>query len=267
MKLVKAINTLTVTIFAMITIFILSNSAEADVLGVFDNSWTVFASEDVTSNFVDPGWGGQAFDAEYLLYDLDGDILSIGLQTGFDIATGNQLHNGTMYYSGDLALSFDGATIGNSSTYEYAVDFGLTTKDYYDNPVGIGDGDQDTEGVYSVSQWNLDNDVDSGIYFNESNPFAMDEGAIVTDALVANSTNTNDLPINSSYFRKVQIDLSKILGVDWAHNGFNLDAHWTMSCGNDAINGHLDVTPVPEPATLLLVGSGIVGILTRRKKK
>jgi hypothetical protein len=48
----------------------------------------------------------------------------------------------------------------------------------------------------------------------------------------------------------------------------NVDAmgyHWTMACGNDVVEG--GGTPVPEPATMLLVGSGLLGLAGYGRKK
>ncbi len=43
-----------------------------------------------------------------------------------------------------------------------------------------------------------------------------------------------------------------------------LGFHWTMQCGNDVIEG---AAPVPEPSTMLLLGSGLVGLWGIRKKR
>jgi len=217
------------------------------------DGWIEIAAEDNVGDggFVDPGWGGQAFDAEFLAYKLVGNTLSIGLQSGFDLMTGKVVSGGKDYYAGDLALSFN----GSPSTYEYAFDFGKLTKNYdginVDADTSGSDG-IDAAGLYAVpttgTGWNL------GVYsgYTASNPFAMDAGTFITTG------GTNAGQDGASYWRTVSFDISS-LGLS---DDFVLDAHWTMSCGNDAINGH-----VPEPATMLLFGTGLMGLAGMQRRR
>jgi hypothetical protein len=219
--------------------------------------WSVLATEDQEGNFnyVDPGYGGQRFDAEYLLYKLEGNILSIGLQTGFDIVDGHQLYGGKNYWAGDIALSFDGVVLGSAGTYEYALDFGLGQCGWSNN--GNADcgqlneeGLNNSAGVYAVTSWN--NNVYSG--HHQSDPFAMISASATYDLL------SNDAgQIADHYYRQMSFDLSA-LGLT-AIDGF--DAHWTMSCGNDAIDGSVSV---PEPSSMLLLALGLIGLSMSRRR-
>ena len=88
----------------------------------------------------------------------------------------------------------------------------------------------------------------------------MDVGSLASSLLSNNSGIGSSGSGNSSYYRTVSFDLSG-LGL-----GNDVDAHWTMSCGNDAIDGgfHYDV---PEPATLSLMGLGLIGLGFMRRRK
>lgn len=220
----------------------------AGMLGFWtDNGWTPIDEEDgfKSGGYVGPGWGGQTFDAEYLFSKQEGSILSIGLQTGFDLADGSQFYRKKQYFAGDLALAFNG---GN---FDYAIDFGLVTKDIQGDNVGLGSGNQDATGLYADVQWNND------ISFGQSAPFGMDEGSFL--ASVTGTSGSETLADGKSYFRTVSFDLD-----DLGFKVSDFKAHWTMSCGNDVVEGSASV---PEPSPLWLMIGGLLALVGSRKFK
>lgn len=252
----KMLPALFLTVIMILGAYTKSNAVP---LSVFNgNGWSKIADEDrVQKNgWIGPGNGGQEFDAEYLFYKVEGNKLSIGLQTGFNVMTGLFTDSfGREYYSGDLALSFD----GDDSAFEYAVDFGLYTEGHLtDSTIGgnVSPG-IDTAGVYQVSAWNTNAEMG---YPSEASPFAMESGTYLTGLIdnfsgVGSNAKTSDMFYDyggpTSYYRIVSF-LTDGLGIN------DFTAHWTMSCGNDVIEG--SGAAVPEPTTMMLLGSLATGL-------
>lgn len=205
--------------------------------------------EDTTGGsnaFLNPGYGGQAYDAEALYATFQDDKLFIALITGHDPATKDNPGKNT-YAAGDFAIDF-----GKDGSYDLGINivsgFGVAGG-VYSNP------------VWAYGLWGANGSLNAGNP-DKSHPTSLLGGTLVGMSDFDYSKNgaggwgvwKND----KHYFYEISVDLDVLRAGGWDGDPFNI--HWTENCANDAILTDPGLV-VPEPGSLALVGVGMLGLL------
>lgn len=251
------LGTLNVNVYAAPTIVVDGNLSDWGVSRNGDaNDWNstpdsgIFSTiEDQNAGYLEPGYGGQSYDAEAIYAYKNQTSLYIALATGHDPKA---LNGNGSYGAGDFAIDF-----GADGSYE----LGINVKPSWDG-FGVSGG------VYEVGKWGFGiwEDGEVSGYKKTEHPTSILEGKYLGAAVLAiggPQKGYGEWEDDEHYFYEISVSLDTLRKGGW--NGEKFNIHWTMNCANDSIVVDPPAT-VPTPGTFLLVMAGFMGFQLARKK-
>jgi hypothetical protein len=204
--------------------------------------------------YLNPGWGGQAYDAEAMYMTWNATHLYVAMVTGHNPATVNN-PGGNSYGRGDFAFDFN---------LDGTWDFGFATAN---RTGGITQGS-----LYRTTNANWAYGLWSGpqVLGPSTDATALTGGTLAgVGSLFISGVQTNMGALGGNHWIYELAIPVNAFGSLWGAQGPTraFDLTWTMRCGNDILRLDPPVRSVPVPGTTGLALAGLVGLGLRRRAR